>query len=125
MSDELDKLTDAELSELFAVEVAGWKVEREQFIDYWFDADGDDCNNPTFATDANAVLPWLEKFKEDCVKIQLVKNSIWRFTLFKPHVGFGSGNTKCISTCKSISFPRAACIALIRAKRAEKQEAQQ
>ena len=112
MTDELDKLADAELSEVFAVEVAGvehignlWRNTGECWM----------IGVPPFATDANAVLPWLEKLPDWKVE---------RMAFGGIDVEIYTENSyKVIAEAKEYAFPRAVCIALIRAKRAEKQEA--
>ena len=88
----LNELTDAELSECFAVEVAGWEPETA-----W---------EGRFATSADAVLPWLGKqpWSADG-EPEVVKISIFD--------DFGNA----LSEGTSRTFARAACIALIEAKR--------
>ena len=138
MTDDLDTKTDAEISEIFAVEVAGWK---EQWLiitgGYFWRPDGrghtsyvneagrysreyaESCVNqcdhrPTvikkdehqpFATDANAVLPWLGKYMwSACNHNQYPVEVIIGF---KDYIAGAS------------TFARAAATALIRARRAE------
>lgn len=120
MNDDLDTLDDAKLSEVFAVEVAGWKPEH---FDFEYDGSVKACciyhqedgstigsdRAPNFATDANAVLPylclypWHAGMHHPTAK---VKVSAYAGTL-----RFGGD---------SAHFSRSACIALIRAKRASK-----
>ena len=104
MSDELDQLSDAALSERFAVEVAGiWPENYSPEL------------HGIFATSADAVLPMLRNYeyvdvsrehedppREWCVVLSVTRES-------RP-IYFGQAPT----------FARAACIALLRAKRAEK-----
>lgn len=102
MSDALDSLTDAALSEVFAVEVIA--------------SDDPQGYRRDFATSADAVLPFLEcsedypeilrpwhGLTEDAVEAKRVWevrfDSVWAI---------------------APTLPRAICIALIRAKRAEK-----
>lgn len=131
MSDDLDAKTDSELSELFAVEVAGWvkKIAMPPFEDQpgidtlvWFDESGawvnddqGDWDKPKFATDANVVLPWLEKF------------SAWTLEYIKAHTVM-SYRVNVMASLNAAEpsgyafspvFARAAVIALIRAKRAQ------
>ena len=133
MSDELDKMTDSELSEVFAVEVAGFEKHRSEEcyeipigfdvvrgtrpVVYWTNAKGDSVLDPTFAFNANAVLPWLvntygwDAYQEyDSKRIGV---SIYVNKYHKSYFSFGE------------TFPRAACIALIRATRAEPQPPKQ
>lgn len=98
----LDTLSDAELNERFAVEVAGGRIhDRRDSESVLVEINGEIDWLPHFSTDANAVLPWLEnKYWESwpdgdgsrCVEVT-------------GHLGFAP------------TFARAACIALIRAKR--------
>lgn len=110
MSDELDALSDAQLSEVFAVEVAGWTFREEH---HWCFAKGNDYarkGDLVFSTSADAVLPYLSAH---CVT--------WRC------MGYPDGSHGFIlwptSTSRDFqssapTFARAACIALLRAKRA-------
>ncbi len=94
--DNLDSKTDAGLDELFAVEVTGAR------------------RTPPFCADANAVLPWLEK----CAEVSSVfEDGSWFVGIEeKPasHTSF-----VCAS---SLTFARAAVIALLRAKRRRDRE---
>lgn len=62
-------LTDAELSALVAVKVAGWKLGEqnpEQSAAYWKDGQwAYPSDLPDYATSADAVLPLLEKHTKD------------------------------------------------------------
>ena len=122
MTDELDTLTDTQLSEAFAVEVAGWTKNVHEGCDVipygyvdWEDAEGKTHDKyPTFATDANAVLPWMER--AHCLASYLVVAEIGlRWTVGTIVV------TKTLDMIEGVAetLPRAACIALIRAKRKE------
>jgi hypothetical protein len=117
----LDQLTDRDLSEVFAVEVAGWKrgksIKGSPAI--W----PPDCDPPTkrrkggwphgisvgdsFATSADAVLPFLDQCSH--VKLERFRDGWWGY-VSTPSFGKCDGPT---------TFARAACIALIEAKRAE------
>ena len=104
MSDELDKLDDAALSEVFAVEVAGWSFLANE----WFAGDFAMDGLPTFATSADAVLPFLNA-------------AGWRGA----NVVSGADCWIYIGPLLDVyayapTLARAACLALIRAKRAEK-----
>lgn len=124
----LEELTDQELSEAFAVEVAGWRrriatvenpVEQGgmrlpnhfslKTIEAWTSESelrhtGVYSGPPSFATDANAVLPWLEK-------------DVWQGGFQPGSPGYNwvrvpNGNGH------ATTFARAACIALIKSQRA-------
>lgn len=117
MSYELDSLTDAKLSEVFAVEVAGWARDGSALSPLrWKDAAGempwdyenDKLGQPKFATSADAVMPFLEG--SGCWRAYREKHGqgvLISVGLIKPAIGF------------SHTFARAVCIALIRAKRAQ------
>jgi len=69
MSDKLYNLTNAKLSEVFAVEVAGWTHDKDLSRPWRKTREGEWTNeSPTFAADVNAVLPWLEK----CAPVEIV-----------------------------------------------------
>lgn len=110
----LNELTDAELNEAFAVEVAGWKRCRSPFQSKsdpssrgW---DDPKCYGrkelPKWSTSADAVMPWLDATKH-WGNLYLGNNH--RIEI--EHRFSGTGPT----------FARAACIALIEQKRREKQ----
>lgn len=135
MSDELENLTDGALSEVFAVEVAGWAwrddhglkkswlvrptaAEHPIFTAMPLGKSYDYCDAGScihFAASADDVLPWLHKaknFEVNCyysgtirVRIRDVGPRCRWFTL---------------GVAKAPTFARAACIALIRAARAQK-----
>jgi len=124
MTDDLDTKTDAQLSEIFAVEVAGWKRAFIKKRNGWVSEKGFAPLPPLFAEDANDVLPWLEKnyevhinyadrpFGENFVSQY---SDAWHYTVtvWPKHDERGwQGEAK--------TFARAACIALIRSKRSEK-----
>ena len=122
MTDELDSMDFVQLSETFATEVAGWKHEgpviiaakKGGIIANWKNANGDWVYDPTFATDANAVLPWLGKHQN----ANSYAFGIWMIRI----IISDSRPIKILAEASAPTFPRAACIALIRAKRAEKQQ---
>lgn len=119
MSDELDTKTDAQISEIFAVEIAGyikytdgtfddkevdWEKERPRVVK---------MKELKFATSADAVMSWLEKHaaSNSC---RIIRGFSSRY----------NSEAWCVyiacHQAVSSSLARAACIALIRAKRAEK-----
>lgn len=115
-TDNLDTLTDSELNELFAVEVAGLKKHGEGVDGRgWYHSPPPmRAISPVgaFTTDANAVLPWLEKelsFNIDRTHLA-DDDQLYRVSLRKNRDGIGLGPT----------LARAAVIALLRAKRASK-----
>lgn len=126
MNDELDKLSDAELSELFAVEVAGWVYVPDGCGVQWFvppnlpPAANLRTNRPVpqFSTDTNAVLPWLEKWKLGAPHTKgpsaYLKNDGWSVVAYNGKEPPNHANAIAVAP----TFARAACIALIRAKRA-------
>lgn len=118
-NDNLDTLSDAELSEAFAVECAGFVDEPNFPHMFWLGPDGcmeakqTEDGEPVdfFATSADAVLPILDKTGR--------WTSDYSVTSEPPgaehHVRLYLGTRAFAPT-----FARAACIALLRAKRAEK-----
>ena len=68
MKDELDSLSDLDLSRVFAVECAGWSVEShkneydEPFV-LWRNPEGRMDFQPKFAEDANLALSFLSKME--------------------------------------------------------------
>lgn len=122
MSDALDTLPDAALSEVFAVEVAGWteiRYEEGENVDIegrciypWSGIRGRNSKGerdfiPHFATSTDAVLPYLEKHNEVFVEF-FAATKLWQVLIV--------GKDRGVST----TFARAAGLALIQAKRAEK-----
>lgn len=111
MTDQLDQAADAQLNELFAVEVAGWIPTGES-------SRGLECivDEPehahmavaNFTADANEVIPWLQQHGP-YLSIEICGLE-WHIRIgdydFSRNVGI------------SQSFCRAAVIALLRAKRA-------
>lgn len=139
MSDELDKLSDAELSECFAVEVAEvWKRETPRDggvraysvvgTGAWREIhEGPGCWRPDdlsdFATSADAVLPWLEKtggtgkYEAWCPTPIITFN---RLGVRPEHCGWNIDLGEHNKINRAPTFARSACIALIRAKRGSK-----
>ncbi len=134
MNDELETLTDAELSELFALEVAGMTKRTEGL--FWSADDkrayiltGSALHDVrkkmrlpctpdlmlSFATDANAVLPFLEKLK---------KFHIYWDDFRMPAIPLPSSYHIDIRgrrlAANVPTLARAICLALVRAKRAAK-----
>lgn len=107
----LNELTDAELSECFAVEVAGWTKPNGM----WTHPNGTPMGFiPPFSTSADAVLPWLEKHL--CVSVTWAANG-WHVVI---HTETGSGDDydmPVLGQADDAALSRAACIALIEAKR--------
>jgi len=133
MSDELDSLTDAQITNTFRQEVAGmyfgasYKRSDPEFTWRMLDTENHVTFPPDFTTDADAIFEYLEG--HSCVEIQrvhqrrengLVDDALplhWRFQIFlrisKDHIPEYAEAT-------APEFARASCIALIRAKRSEK-----
>lgn len=132
-SDALDQMSDADVTMMFAREVAGllmpayWEGSDFPFV-CRLDPEGNRMTAfPHFATDANAVLPWLEKHAawskgtvgsavsvygrkmSPVPKPEGVADSDWMVL----HVIGHHWN----EAVPRVSFARAACIALIRAAR--------
>lgn len=126
MPDPLESLSDGELSETLAREVAGWKYapswkhgpgENPHMV--WFDETGqwstDDDGypiRPRFATSADAVMPWLEKYRAWSSSRHQGGNAI--VSIHRRRGEFWEGIAP--------TFARAACIALIRSARATQQD---
>jgi hypothetical protein len=109
----LDQLTDRDLSEVFAVEVAGWELSyfnhrKHGRIAYKTPDEqqlGLGWEFPHFATSADAVLPFLDQCSH--VKLERFRDGWWGY-VSTPSFGKCDGPT---------TFARAACICLIDAKR--------
>jgi hypothetical protein len=109
MSTDLDQLTDRDLSNVFAVEVAGWTC--------------DVLNR--FATSADDVLPYLHPhlftvgrlFRGDGDNIDAAAPMTYVVTIYHG----GTCGNGAAGKAESNTFARAACIALLRAKRAKAQ----
>ena len=111
MSDNLESLSDAQLSEIVAVEVAGWtKGDVRYGFMPWIEPgknayqSGGRMSCPSYATDVNAVLPLMDQ----C--------SCW-------DAGFSQDTGYYVSTpfhsAEAKTIARAACLALVRAKRSQ------
>lgn len=119
MSDDLEKLSDAQLSEVFAVECVGWTLIGEHpiynYLNIWHGADGKPINDeqthslaqPSFATASDAVLPFCKG---------ILTRLIWEHD----QLGYLPFGKTCNDWVKGDSFARCLCIALIRAKRVQK-----
>ncbi len=126
--DGLDAKSDSELNELFAVEV----LRKTLFTDerpggkkrkYWEENGGSTVfylPDQTFCTDANAVLPWLEKgfvtaYRGDGISEVIGETASWTI-----HVRFADAAPGNSHTATAPTFARAAVICLLRAKRASR-----
>ncbi len=121
----LDQLSDSDLSAVFAVEVAGWTQmrrvvrgaggpEREPSPYGFPPGKNYEATVTTFATSADAVLPWLTK-DGGCFKYT---SALGLLTYFR--------DEKCLHPYhydgQALTFPRAACLALIKAARAQESQ---
>lgn len=121
--DNLDQKTDAELNELFAVEVEGRKLTSRYELNggptgiafdhakFWVE-NGKWVYVPPFCTDANAVLPWLEKGGWHAAHNKVEGASPYSVRIF------GSPTHWSTYHAEVPAFARAGVIALLRAKRA-------
>jgi hypothetical protein len=114
----LNSLTDAELNEVFAVEVAGWTIPSG-CTNYRINPDGrkvffnpmeGDDPVPPFSTSADAVMKYINKFEWDACGGN--SDGLFRVAIYRGEEMF---------TAMDFSFARAACIALIEAKRRAKE----
>jgi len=118
-TDALEKLSDAELNEIFAVEVAA--LENIHWIDHVRVYGGEYPNVssvPNFCSSADAVLPFLEKF--DWVDISREHEDLpnqWTVAISKQR------DRGQLYHAAHRLLSRAAALALIKAKRAEKDAA--
>jgi hypothetical protein len=116
MNDELDKMTDAELNEAFAVEVAGLHFDPP--LARWYDASdcpvtfGNDECAPNYCGDTNSVLTWLEKQQYWSGKRPNMPYEVIIYTNPDDFKTFFIGNGQ--------TFGNASCKAMLRAKRAAK-----
>lgn len=136
MIDQLDEKTDNELDALFGREVADLGIIESHWGDevgndvYGYRPHGSDprttpwANVPNYCSNANAVLPWLEK---ESAWASTRRNdgqySVWIEYPGKTTEGVGLGKMTlsfCKAEGKASTFPRAAALALLRAKRGEK-----
>lgn len=127
----LDQLSDAEISELVAVEVAGWTNDDGK----WKDRDGFIVlvestyfiRAPSFATDPSAIIPLLEKLKGGGFWLEIkdhtnglecgIRDWLVIVTSYNPSdddIPYRSIYIEGVAT----TFARAAAIALLKAKRA-------
>lgn len=120
MSDNLDTLRNRELDDLFAVEVCEWESRPDGYgeYNYWclkvapYTQQKKTCSfHPS--TDANAVLPWLERVEwwESVHDTSMV---------IAPYAVTAYTDDSACFIGHGATFSRAAVIALLRAKRAEK-----
>lgn len=130
MSENLDTMSDAELNELFAVEIAGWTIKRfwpscdmrtdtSKPCHQWYRPDGSlYSSDPWFCTDANAVLPWLAKMNSASAVLRTwIATPDWCVTI-KECVGENGERLEAQGVAPT--FARAAVLALIRINRATK-----
>jgi len=126
-ADNLDTLTDDQLSDVFALEVAGWIFNSSQYGIIWTNRDSrsEGLDLPNFSTDSNAVLPWLEKHAGcEIQRVHQLNGGIvapqlplhWRAQLFLG-LDHEKDDEPIYAIAVAPTFARAACIALIRAKR--------
>jgi hypothetical protein len=118
IADTLDQLTDAELSEVFAVEVAGF-IHKPGANWPWSFPDGGVCvhdEQGDFATSADAVLPFTDAFPFcDITRESHLNGKPWSVGVARTIEGDDA-----VIHALAPTWARAICIALIRAKRAEK-----
>lgn len=123
-TDNLDQLDDAELSGLFAEKVARLKsicikaIVNPRIEHYTYSAPTKDnpylrLPLPSFATSADAVLPWLNQmnWRAQCCPTSGETHHPVILEIWSWHTGVKLAGTYCPT------FARAACIALMRAKR--------
>jgi hypothetical protein len=136
MSDTLDQLTDAELSEVFAVEVAGWRAERDEkyTLDVYRVNFGEgvhsgrlyDSKSEALQTEsesaaiADAVLVYMEKYAgHKAERFHDYRPGKEHYIEIYPSLQYEGSYRRCFAG-QAGTFVRAARLALIRAKRAEK-----
>ncbi len=136
MKDELDTLPNERLDELFAIEVAGWRFHmadpKESWVvmheDWWISKDEIDRRGPTtmfkrphnFCSDANAVLPWLEKaytWSKGTVGSAVTVYSLEKHPVIADETIMLPRGHHWNETQPAVHFARAAVIALIRSRR--------
>lgn len=135
MNDDLEAMSDSELSARVALEVAGWFCMRFGYPEgqhgqqspgmlscdpshkdaCWHNGHSQFQVPPPFATSADAVLPWLEKQGWKCAGNRAGQTSAT--TVFVVCHQSASQEGFAVSCDQPNDFARAACIALIRAKR--------
>ncbi len=115
MNPSLDSLTDAQLSEAVAVEVAGFTrtiVFGNEVR--WHYQNGDPCHEAfDYATSADAVLPLLEKWRGYAMDIRIFSDG-WGVSIRPKNSPTAAWVAK-----RAPTFPRAACLALLLAARAK------
>lgn len=118
-TDDLDTKTDRELDELFASDFLGRKISRETGQAFM----SAQCSNPnfdawmaipSFTTDANMVLPWLCR---GLVRYEYLNGARHEH---RHQIRVPDRTGIWMAPARSHTFPRAAVIALLRAKRSEK-----
>lgn len=118
MTDELDTMTDGELSEAFAVEVAGWSCVSRRHGNVcareneWRNARGEPVSfysEGNFAKSADAVLPFITR---DTVCHYVPADGLWHLR--------DCGRQWPEGFAEAPSLARCACILSLRAKRAQK-----
>lgn len=125
MKDSYDSLSDQELSDLVAVEIAGWTccstyLQRQAFPRPWVDANGHPQVDPVFAVSADATLPLLERAGWRGVGNRCGSTCASTIeVLADPHTGV-TVIAQADYTTTQTPFPRAACLALLRANDARK-----
>lgn len=130
MTDALDSLPDSALNELFAVEVAELEPIGSR-AGYWHSlnrhkipgARVPEVNIHLFCIRADAVLPWLQKWNGEAGDVAIYSgDGYWQVSLFEGRMDSAKNQSGQAggSFARAISVPRAACVALIRAKRARK-----
>jgi len=114
ITDDLDSQTDQTLNELFALEVAGWWYdagnEATMTAPRWRSPDGTWTAYLNFCSDANAVLPHLEKWKSCDIWYHRL-TGLWTIEFEGAAVG-----------ASAASLPRAAVIGMLRVNRATAKE---
>ena len=116
--DNLDRLSDLELNAVFAAEIAGWFIDLPpQYAQGFRPKSTKPEPIPGFSTDANALLPWLDKYQ-------------WQLTRWNPMspqeaeywINLPMGSPGSVEATAP-TFARSAATALIRAARATKGKA--
>lgn len=130
-ADNLDSLPDAQLDELFAVEVAGWKIKDGPYVintgRYQLEYEGRHIDTGTdkfsvnglkFCASADSVLPWLEKAHSDGCNVGAgLMNTITTGRVWNCRILDNATNTQEVGIAST--FARAAVICLLRAQRAK------
>lgn len=117
-------LTDAELSAVVAEKVAGWTRCRSGLqsrgnneLKGWLNEKYQESHPPAFATDANAVLPLLDKYSWSLTRCKDVGRAAKHLTDPRSN---GLYTVSAITELgdfngRADTFPRAACLSLLRA----------